>query len=59
MDTYWLFQWRQPKSHVVLNKLDIYVFNTIIGSIPLLMDYCRGYHSPSSQWFGTDMVYWI
>jgi hypothetical protein len=32
--------------------VDIYVFITIIGSIPLLVDYYTpGYHTPSSQSF--------
>jgi hypothetical protein len=39
-------------------NFDIYVFITITGPIPLLVDYSpRGYHLPSSsQYFGNNMV---
>ena len=39
METYWLFQWRQPKSHAMRTKLDIYIKIAITGSVPLMVNY--------------------
>jgi hypothetical protein len=45
---------------VVRTKFDIYVFITITGSIPMLVDNLSARnHPPSNQCFGTDMFYMI
>ena len=47
------------QKRVVGTTFDIYVFITITGSIPLLVDYYSPKVSSISQRFGTDMLYYI